>query len=99
MTLKKIGAFIIELISGWQNPTSLDADLADLVLTLNGAQSLGVSSPLVNAAYKIATQSEAGLANIKSGQAATVAHEVVDGIPCSLVLIPAGGPAATAVGL
>jgi hypothetical protein len=99
MTLKKIGELIVALITGWQNPVNLENDVADLFLVVQGAQALGATSPLVLAAYKLATQSEAGLANIKSGQAATVAHTVVDGIPCSLVLIPAGGPAAASVGL
>lgn len=95
MTLKSIGAFILELISGWKNPTNVDADVADLLLLLNGATLAFGTSPFLLAAKKFAGESAAGLANLEAGQAATVAK--ADGY--SLVLVKDGGAAATSLGL
>ena len=95
MTLKKIGAFIVELITGWENPTNVGADVADLMLLLNGTSMAFGASPFLTAAQKFVGESAAGLANLEAGQAATVA--AADGY--SLVLLKNGGTAATAIGL
>lgn len=69
MTIQKVGEFLLGLIAAWQNPVNVTADLADLVLVLDGAAHL-TGSPLASAVLKQVQSTAAGAVNLGSGQVA-----------------------------
>lgn len=98
MTIQTIVAALVALVSSWKTPNNLDNDIADALLALSTAQ--GVSpSAFGSAALKFVQRTEAGIQNVESGQAATLATFSEGGADYSVVVVKNGGAAAQTLGL
>jgi hypothetical protein len=93
------------LLSGLSSltpPTTVDADIADLVTLLTELQTTGVftNSTAVTQALGIIAKFQAVEADYKSGQAALIdSNFSFDGVAGDLIAVSKGGPAAEALGL
>jgi len=95
MTITTIISALVSIIGTWKTPNNLENDLSDAVHALGTVSQVEPGIPFVGAALKFVNQAQAGVHNLETGQAATVATK--DGY--TLVLLKNGGQAAQALGL
>lgn len=95
MTIKALATALVNIVLGFKNPTNVSNDIEDALLIVGTAHDAGVGGSIIGAALKFIGRASAGIANLESGQAATVATK--DGY--SLIVVKNGGAAAQSLGL
>lgn len=105
---KTIGTIInalLGIVNGWVNPTNVQADIDDALLLLTTAANVDPNLSFINLGLKYLEKAEAGIANLNAGQAAVIANVTlpasgpVEAGVYTVVMVKAGGPAATSLGL
>jgi hypothetical protein len=98
MNIALIGDAILVILNSWKSGEPLLTNVANVIVAFASVTGI-TGSPLLQAVLRVATEAEAGAANLANGQAAVVASDTVDGIAYSAVIVKNNSAAGATLGL
>lgn len=98
MKVSIIGEAILVILQSWKSGVPLFDNIVNIIVAF--AKVTGLSnSPILKAVFQIATEAEAGAANLANGQAAVIATDTFDGVAYTAVIVRNNSAAGAALGL
>jgi len=98
MNITIIGEAILVVLQSWKSGEPLLENIVNLIVAFSKVSNLS-NSPLLKAVFQVATEAEAGNANLQNGQAAVIASDTIDGVDYTAVIVKNNSTAGAALGL
>ena len=98
MSITMIGEAILVVLQSWKAGEPLLENIVNVIVAFSKVTGLS-NSPILKAIFQIATEAEAGNANLQSGQAAVIATDTIDGVAYTAVIVKNDSVAGAALGL